>query len=82
MTCTKTGCHIYIEPYQEWAYGDAFELGSVAYFRIVQRSFTPLDRVQHYTVVDYDSWFDKDGTVSTLISDAFVSHGYEGIATQ
>lgn len=26
MTCVKTGCHIYIEPYQEYAYGDAFEI--------------------------------------------------------
>lgn len=27
MSCTKTGCHVWIEPYNEWAYGDAFEVG-------------------------------------------------------
>lgn len=26
MTCVKTGCHIYLEPYGEYAYGDAFEI--------------------------------------------------------
>lgn len=26
MPCVKTGCHIWIEPYQEFAYGDAFEI--------------------------------------------------------
>lgn len=26
MTCTKTGCHIYLVPYREFAYGDAFEI--------------------------------------------------------
>lgn len=29
MTCIKTGCHIWIEPYQEYAYGDAFEIEPV-----------------------------------------------------
>ena len=26
MTCTRTGCQIYIEQYGEYAYGDAFEV--------------------------------------------------------
>jgi len=26
MTCTKTGCQIFIEQYGEYAYGDAFEI--------------------------------------------------------
>lgn len=26
MTCTKTGAHIYLVPYREFVYGDAFEL--------------------------------------------------------
>ena len=29
MTCVKTGCHIWIAPYQEFAYGDAFALEAV-----------------------------------------------------
>lgn len=27
MTCTRTGAHIWLEPYGEWLYGDAFEIG-------------------------------------------------------
>lgn len=26
MTCLRTGCHVWIEPYREFAYGDAFAL--------------------------------------------------------
>jgi len=81
MTCTKTGCHIYIWPYQEYAYGDAFEIGPTAYFRLVQRSFTPLFPMIHYTVRDIADWFDQDGSSqrpSTLISHDWVSFGYEG----
>ena len=26
MTCTKTGCHIWVDCYNEWMYGDAFEV--------------------------------------------------------
>src|SRR5262245_12940789 len=26
MPCIKTGCHIWIQPYREYAYGDAFEI--------------------------------------------------------
>lgn len=29
MTCVKTGCHIWLVPYQEFAYGDAFRLEPV-----------------------------------------------------
>lgn len=26
MTCLKTGCHVWVEPYGEYAWGDAFRL--------------------------------------------------------
>lgn len=29
MTCVKTGCHIWLAPYREFVYGDAFEIEPV-----------------------------------------------------
>lgn len=29
MTCTKTGAHILIKPYNEYVYGDAFEISVI-----------------------------------------------------
>lgn len=79
MTCVRTGCHIYIEPYSEFAYGDAFEVsGPVHYFRLVQRSFTPLIPRLHFTVHSYESWFDMHSEISTLISTDTINHGYDG----
>jgi hypothetical protein len=86
MPCTKTGCHILIEPYNEYAYGDAFELDGVAYFRLVQRSHSAIFSVLHYTVKHFDVWFDTDKTsqqqCSTLVTDDFENHGYDGIAIE
>lgn len=93
MTCTKTGAHIYIEQYDEYAYCDAFELeldapgigainvAKVAYFRVVEVSFgKPLYPNLHYKVWNVADWFDRErtGLVSTLISDNFTNLGYEG----
>lgn len=93
MTCTKTGALIYIEQYNEYAYGDAFEVtGSaednnpVAYFNIVLRSRSPINGIlKHYTVHDFDNWFgphDLDTSIegrSFLISANFTNHGYNGV---
>lgn len=80
MACIKTGCLAYIEPYDEWAYGDAFELDGVYYFRLVQRFFEhPKNVPLHFTIHGYDNWFDKDTKMSTLISSVVTNHGYEGI---
>ena len=84
MTCTKTGCHIKIAEYNEFAYGDAFEVNGVAIFRIVDRSHSgPMLSAIHYTVHRVDEWFDKDNPTannSTLITGSFENHGYEGKA--
>lgn len=71
MSCTKTGAQIYIEPYCEFAWCDAFETNGVAYFRIVQRSRKPLDHGLgqiYYSVHDYDQWFNKTNGTSTMIA--------------
>lgn len=85
MTCTKTGAHIFIEQYGEYCWGDAFEVtaddetgASIAYFRIVSRSFVPHLYALHYTVLGIDNWLDKDSPISTLIATSFINHGYEG----
>jgi len=81
MQCTKTGCHIYIEQCNCYAYGDAFEGNGVALFRIVQIEFEPISSVLHYRVGDFDQWFDRDrkGVASTLISSSFENLGYGGV---
>jgi hypothetical protein len=71
MPCTKTGCHAFIECYNEYVYGDAFELDSVAYFRIVKRQRHPIRPTLDYTIYTYDTWHDKDARVSTLITNQF-----------
>lgn len=76
MPCIKTGCQIFIEPYGEYAYGDAFEVQvgvrSVYYFRLVARSFKKINKdFVDFTVYNYDNWFDQNaptGQTSTMIS--------------
>lgn len=92
MECIKTGCHIWLEEYREWAYGDAFELaidggpGNLSYvyfFHLCARSHTPIRPVKHFTVGTIDHWFDDSRTSddhnSTLVSRFVINHGYEGV---
>jgi hypothetical protein len=86
MSCIKTGCHIHIEPYGEFAYGDAYRLGDTLVFRLVKVSRTQIrDELIHAIVKDVDVWFDKgamekDPSVnSTLISRSATLFGYEGL---
>lgn len=80
MTCIKTGAHIYLAPYDEYLYGDAFEVNGVYYFRICERSLKPLLPVLHFIVNDYANWFDKDtARDSTLVATHCHNHGYEGV---
>lgn len=85
MSCQRTGFNAYIEPLDMWAYGDAYELYGVTYFRICEvRRHPPRDR-KHYTVRDWQHWFDERKTSyeqnSTMICSPFdcTYHGYEGV---
>lgn len=83
MTCVKTGCHIYIIPYGEYAYGDAHEVDGVYFFRLVETSDKPTGPVIHYELNGYDTWWDKSADhhrVSTLVAMGrdVLSYGYEG----
>lgn len=82
MECKKTGCHIYIEQYSCYAYGDAFEGRGVALFRIVHTEFEPISSTLHYKVGDVGQWFDRerDGAISTLVTASFHNLGYEGVS--
>ena len=83
MSCTRTGGHIYIRSHGLYAYGDCFEsdINSVAYFRIVEVSPTPLGPSVHYVVYDYLDWFDRDDPITTLITETYKYLGYEGVYT-
>jgi hypothetical protein len=80
MACIKTGCHLWLESYGEYAYGDAFQFQDVFVFRIVARSFGPINKfhVKHFTVEHITHWFDEHERTSTLIATHCVNHGYEG----
>jgi hypothetical protein len=87
MTCVKTGCHIYLAEYREWAYGDAFEVDDVAIFHIVERGFEPLREVKHFTIHRLTHTFGpRNPTMDNtgiLISGMgyWETHGYNGVPT-
>jgi len=88
MTCIKTGCQIFIAPYQEFAYGDAFRVGNVYVFRLCERGFAHITGpLKHFTIDNWVYWFDdaktSQATNSTLIAEAsdVEDHGYDGIQT-
>lgn len=87
IQCVKTGCVVWLEEYNEWAYGDAFEGDDFFIFRLCQRRFDhfPGQTRQHFTVHRIAHWFDDHRTSqeinSTLV--AYAQHvenfGYEGV---
>jgi len=85
MSCIRTGFHAHLEPHGMWAYGDAFELCGVHWFRICEVSMQPLSPVKHFTIRDWAVWHDENKTSqaqnSTMICDPFSieNHGYEGV---
>lgn len=84
MTCMKTGCHIWIENYGEWGYGDAHHIRGLWVFRLVATSFEPMNARCHYTVTEIEDWFDRERmeitgrAISTLFAAKVKDHGYEG----
>lgn len=85
MSCQRTGFNAYIEPLDMWAYGDAYELRGVTYFRICKVRMHPLRDRKHYTIHDWYHWFDERKTSqaqnSTMICgpEDCTYHGYEGV---
>jgi len=87
MQCIKTGAHIYIAQYGEFAICDVFELNGVSLFRIAGTSREPMRDVIHFNVVDVAQWFDRNdtghfGRSSTMISACAANFGYDGKAVQ
>jgi hypothetical protein len=85
-TCIKTGCSVFIECTNSWAYGDAFRIGDVTWFRLCEHSFKgPIRDVMHFTVHDYAAWHDERATSmkqnSTMICgpSCVIDHGYGGV---
>jgi hypothetical protein len=84
MTCIKTGCHIYIEQYGEFARGDAHAYNGMFVFRLVEISHEPLAPTMHFQIRDVVEWFDRfamerHGTSSTLLAFDVENFGYDGI---
>ena len=85
MQCIKTGAHIYIAQYGEFAICDVLELKGVNLFRIAGTSREPMRDVIHFNVVDVAQWFDReatDGRGSTMTSACAENFGYDGKAVQ
>lgn len=80
--CVKTGCHIYLTEYGEYAYGDAHEYGGMMMFRIAGFDLQPINNneVLHYVVHTIGQWW-KDDPYGTLIASRMyvTDFGYDGI---
>lgn len=84
MACVKTGCEVYLSEYNEWVRGDAFLVGPRSDTLVIRVSgrYLKTPPRKHFTVHRTEHWFDRDSDrVSTLISDVFVNHGYDGVTT-
>lgn len=89
MQCERTGAHIWIEPYGEWAVCDLHREGMIWVARISAVAHNPMRAYNNGDVLNADTWFDREKlalvgrslVVSTLImpSTQFVYHGYEGV---
>lgn len=87
MTCSKTGCHAYLEQYGEWIYGDAFEYENPAglafppffAFRVAHREIAqPIYPIKHFTIHKVlADW--RDEPYGTILASSVTNHGYEGI---
>lgn len=86
MSCIKTGCYLFLEPYNLWAYGDAhmdtFE--EVYIFRICQIETRPIGPKLHFTVRDWDYFFDgelvpKKNATMICPNIKVTNHGYDGV---
>lgn len=85
MTCIKTGFCAYLEPYDKWIIGDAFQVDGAYIFRICDVSDVCRRTHVHYTIRDWFRWFDENETSmahnSTMVCKEFghvTSHGYAG----
>ena len=87
MTCIKTGAHIFNEPHNLYLYGDAHmdSFEEVYIFRVCAISLTPLQSTLHFTVHNYDYFFDEEvaekrkGNATMICPNIAVdNHGYEG----
>lgn len=91
LSCLKTGCHAYVEQYDQWVYGDAFssEAGSCRGLLIIRVAEVSIGKpvsghaVRHIDVCDVAQWWDqhreKQGTASTLVCEGLWRwHGYDG----
>lgn len=86
MTCIKTGCHAYLEEYDEWLYGDAYEFmnpagnafPSIYAFRIAEMRLGPRYSIKHFTIHRIlAKWDDKP--YGTILATYVTNHGYEGV---
>lgn len=79
MTCIKTGAHVYLEQYNEWAYGDVHLFGTAHILRVAQIEIAqPIYSHKHFTFHDVSvKWNDKP--YGTIVSLSATNHGYEGV---
>lgn len=83
--CIKTGFQAYLDPRNEWLYGDAYRVGDVYLFRVCETSLRPIRDRKHFTINNWRLWFDSHITSmdsnSTVVCNAkdVIDHGYEGV---
>ena len=79
MPCIKTGAHVYLEEYDEYAYGDMHLIAGNYVFRTVQVDRLHLRELLHYKIRMIAAFW-RDVPVGTIIATAVVDYGYDGIA--
>ena len=78
MTCIKTGAHVFLEEYGEWAYGDVHLVNGVHILRVAQVEFSPIYLDKHFTFHAITNWW-KDKPYGTIIASFATNHGYNGV---
>lgn len=79
MTCVKTGAHVFLEEYHEFAYGDMHEFFGCHILRVSSRGPEPQngsDKVHFQVMSIMEQWNDKP--YGTIVCAGINNFGYDG----
>lgn len=81
--CVKTGCDVYVMQTGEFIHGDAYltTRGDLV-IRTSATDHQPIGERRHFTVMDYEHWFDErtDHPGTMIVTQGqFTDHGWVGI---
>lgn len=81
MTCVKTGCHIYLLPYREFAYGDAFEIEPILVDENTNKNWRKVHNAGLYYTIKNTAYFRLVGRSFSPINERldvdYIIHGWD-----